>query len=78
MTQVQDAGSYVPDVPWEEYLQEIAYRYPYKFPPRIVKGKHPKAIRGGGALDRIPGGLPSPRMYRYIKRNVGLISSGKS
>ena len=36
---------------WEEHLKEIAPRYPYAFPPAIIRGPHPKLdgvfVRGG-------------------------------
>lgn len=38
---------------WKEHLAAIAYRYPYRFPPAITKGPHPKVdgvfVPGGKA-----------------------------
>lgn len=51
MSKQQDKKSYIPDVPWEAHLFEIAPRYPYRFPPRLEHGPHPK-VNG----EPVPGG----------------------
>lgn len=35
-------GSYIPGVPWVEYINTIRHRYPYVLPPALVIGPHPK------------------------------------
>ena len=73
-----DTNSYIPKVPWEEHLQEIAHRYPYTFPTAITSGPHPIVgqrfnKKGKLIVDRVPGGLHN---YSRIKKHTAAKQKG--
>ena len=60
-------NSYAPDLIGAAYMDSIAYRYPYPFPPRLKKGPHP-----------VVDGLPTPGGKAYTGRKTRAASDNRA
>jgi len=60
-------NSYEPNLIGAAYMDSIAHRYPYPFPPALTKGPHP-----------VVGGLPTPGGKAYTGRSSRVVRDNRA
>ena len=69
-----DRNSYVPEERWEDYRERIASRYPYKMPPPVKRGPHPRVYTGDSYVI-IPGGTYGKRILTGRRKLLNVFRS---